>query len=111
MSVIYSHLLRNRFDVLRPKTRALAALIKYGDSAPPAPNEFMAFHNPGAMKPTPPMMKALKSVVRYQMRFVPRIDPSLDDTSVGFKSAMLFARTFNPRGLDRGLTWLFITKS
>lgn len=28
----------------------------------------MAFHRPGAMKPTPPIMKALKSVVWYQVR-------------------------------------------
>jgi hypothetical protein len=29
----------------------------------------MAFHRPGAMKPTMPMTKALKSVVRYHVRW------------------------------------------
>lgn len=57
------------YNILSPKTSEFAALIKNGDWAPPAPREFMAFHNPGAMKPTPPITKALKSVVRYHVLF------------------------------------------
>jgi hypothetical protein len=46
-----------------------AALTRNGDSAPPAPSEDMAFHSPGAKNPTAPITKALKSVLRYQIRF------------------------------------------
>lgn len=59
---------RNRHYLLRPKTSAFAAFIRYGFSAPPAPRAFIASHNPGATKPTPPIMKALKRVVRYHVR-------------------------------------------
>lgn len=58
-----------KYHILRPKTSALAALIKKGSCAPPAPKAFMAFHNPGAVNPTPPIIQALKSVPRYHTRF------------------------------------------
>lgn len=51
-------------------TSAFAALTRYGSRAPPAPRAFMAFHRPGAMKPTIPMTNALNSVVRYQVRWL-----------------------------------------
>lgn len=54
---------------MTPKTRALAAFTRYGSWAPPAPRLLIAFHRPGARKPTPPITKALKSVVRYHVRF------------------------------------------
>lgn len=41
----------------------------------------MAFHRPGAMKPTPPIMKALKSVVWYQVRPVTLTEPEARSTS------------------------------
>jgi len=69
MSALCVHYQYKDNDILRPKTNAFAALIKNGDSAPPAPSEFIAFHKPGAIKPTPPMMKALKRVVWYHVRF------------------------------------------
>ena len=77
-------------DILKAKTKALAALIKYGDSAPPAPREFIAFHSPGARKPTPPMIKALKSVLLCQSRFSGKLDTS-EGTDEGIDSAMLLS--------------------
>ena len=71
--------------ILRPKTNAFAALIKNGDSAPPAPSEFIAFHNPGAKKPTPPIINALNKVVRYQILFAgvtPSGDPEIGSAIV-----------------------------
>jgi hypothetical protein len=47
----------------------LAALTRNCISAPPAPNKFIAFHKPGAMKPTPPITNALKRVVWYHVLF------------------------------------------
>ena len=86
MSALYIYLEHQDNDILNPKTNAFAALIKNGDSAPPAPNEFIAFHRPGAMNPTPPMTKALKRVVWYHVRFgvgcVEALSVS-DDTETG----------------------------
>lgn len=44
-------------------------MTRYGDWAPPAPKEDIAFQRPGARKPTPPMTKALKRVVLYHILF------------------------------------------
>lgn len=41
----------------------------------------MAFHRPGAMKPTPPIIKALKSVVWYQVRPVTLTEAEARSTS------------------------------
>lgn len=75
-------------DLLNPKTKALAALIRYGDSAPPAPREFIAFHRPGARNPTPPMMKALKSVLRCQTRFSGKVETSSGEPDEEIESVM-----------------------
>lgn len=45
----------------------------------------MAFHKPGAMKPTPPMIKALKSVVWYQVRPVTLTEAEARSTSAILK--------------------------
>lgn len=62
--------------LLRAKTSELAALTRKGFWAPPAPSAFMAFHRPGATKPTAPMTQALKKVVRYHFRGSPRAGAS-----------------------------------
>lgn len=77
-----------RDHILSPKTSALAALIKKGDCAPPAPSEFMAFHKPGARKPTPPIMHALNRVLRYHTRFSACFAVS-EDAEIEVCSAML----------------------
>jgi hypothetical protein len=41
-------------------------MIKYGDCCPPAPTEFMAFHNPGAANAATPTIVALKKTPLYQ---------------------------------------------
>jgi hypothetical protein len=63
-------------------------LIRYGDSAPPAPREFIAFHSPGARNPTPPMMKALKSVLRCQTLFSGKVETSSSDGDFALESAI-----------------------
>ena len=75
-----------RHRILRPKTRALAALIKKGSCAPPAPKAFMAFHNPGAVNPTPPIIHALKSVPRYHTRFSIGVS---DNAEIEVRSAIM----------------------
>lgn len=69
---------------MRPNTRALAALTRYGSCAPPAPSAFIAFQSPGAKKPTAPMTKALKRVVRYQVRRAGPLTSSVSVTGSGF---------------------------
>lgn len=72
--------------ILRPKTSALAALIKKGSCAPPAPKAFIAFHKPGAVNPTPPITQALKSVPRYHTRFSIGVS---DDSEIEAWSAIM----------------------
>ena len=82
-------------NIPRPKTNAFTALIKNGDSALPAPSEFIAFHRPGAMKPTAPMMKALNRVVWYHARFgVGCIEAlsMLENTETGVSSIMVLVQ-------------------
>ena len=68
---------RHRIPMI-PNTRALAAFTRYGSSAPPAPRSFIAFHKPGAMKPTLPITKALNNVDRYHLFGTSSVEVELD---------------------------------
>lgn len=56
---------------MRAKVRELAALTVDGSCEPPAPNDAVAAHRPGARKEHPPSTVMLKKVDRYQVGLLP----------------------------------------
>jgi hypothetical protein len=58
---------RKQERTMRLKDMAFAAFTKYGRCMPPAPNEFIAPHIPGARKLQRPSMKQFQYVDLYQV--------------------------------------------